>query len=185
MLAGLPPCAAGGAGWVSHCWSLQTEIAPCTAPFPGRLRGQGAGGSRARCSHAGPVGSSASAALSLEEARSRGGGDCCRGERSWELRGVAPSLQILSVCMEQGPLWVWCKTAWDWATDGPLICRCRAAWAGGGQLARGCPVLEPSLTARDAPGQAQHAPGRAPHDVSDAHPACSVLDLAIPITAVL
>lgn len=66
-----------------------------------------------------------------------------------------------------------------------LICWSRATWAGGDRLAQGCPILEPSLTVRDAPGQAGDAPGRALPGISDAHRSRLALDLPVPIAAVL
>lgn len=46
-------------------------------------------------------------------------------------------------------------------------------------------MLDPSLTARDVPGQAQDAPAQAPRGFRDTHLARSALDLAIPIAVVL
>lgn len=155
------PCC-WGAGCVSRCWSLQTEIAPCTASFPGNPWGRGVGSSRARCRHVDPVGSSASAALSLEEAHSHGE-VIAAGEKGAGNCGVAPSPQIKSVCVEQGPLWVWCKTAWDWTTDGPLMCWCHAAWARGDQLAQGVSCAGPQPHRKGCPraGTGCSCPGTA------------------------
>lgn len=67
-------------------------------------------------------------------------GACRAVIATWEKgagsRRVALRLQIVSVCMEQG---VWCKTAWDWAMDGPLICLSSVTWARGDQPCPACP----------------------------------------------
>lgn len=111
----------GEGGWVSCCWSLQTEIAPCTAPFPGNLRGRGAGEQSTLLACA--------AHPALEEAR---GGWLLWGERSWEQWGNPESASHVCACgtgaslglaqnrVELGCGWAldpWCHVTWargDW-----------------------------------------------------------------------